>query len=614
MAKQQQSLIDFVRETVEAIKSKTGTNLVDELENRYELAKTLRAGWDPKWSEINRLLSPAPQDFSEVGTSGVGNSPPSKGITTHCSAVVARVNKIVSMLDSMIADPSERWFESEYSSFTQIGKLLNRSITAIKWLKARDHVMMALFNDPRSNFYPTLYMHNDQNYRYGTGYIEVLKQGYGLPLSYTCPSVNDCYISVDGNNQPLEIYRRLTLNARQAMGLFGNYVSESLQMEVSNMKSGFGKHEFVEMNIPNPFVEEMKKAKIPVFPYLSIVIEQVARIIVSVKQYPQLPYVVSRFDLAPNELYGRSYVWDAMPDIKNINELERLKMVAMKMGVEPPVLATPAIAKLVNRIAPRTIIPVLDPATGSQSVFEPFNYGVQPQMLLQVYQLKLQELDDVLVSRDVFAADIPGKTAFEVNERKIQLQNRLRPMIVRLESQALSKLIELTSVLLEEQNCFDMFPYEAVANELGMDPLEFTMMLLPNIAHNNIVALLARGIGLPNPVFETAISFRGQLDNLRRLQDIVDLERVLQLIGQALPLVPDAADYARPGQIVKKILEYYARDETVIATEEEIKEKREARANQVDLSAEKLKADIAKENMETNKIQAEIQKIEEELV
>jgi hypothetical protein len=57
----------------------------------------------------------------------------------------------------------------------------------------------------------------------------------------------------------------------------------------------------------------------------------------------------------------------------------------------------------------------------------------------EFYNLKANELDDSLVARD-FRLNL--QTATEVNERKIQASNRVRPLLVRLEHEDLNKMGE----------------------------------------------------------------------------------------------------------------------------------------------------------------------------
>jgi hypothetical protein len=570
---------------------KMSSQYVEELMSMYNAAKNNRSGWESKWSEINRLLFPAPGDFSTHSGGSVGATPPSTEITSHASIVVAKVNKIIAMLSALVADPASDWFGLKFVDFEMgEGKLLSDSTAANKWLKAINRTQLNLLGDPKSNFYPSLFTLIAQWYTFGTGYQEViLRQDGGI--CFDCPRIQDCAIAVNGYNEVAEVYRTLRLTARQAIDLYGDRVSEHILMEAKNSIVSSARHEFFEANIANPLQAQLLQAGLPAMPYVSIVVETHARKIVDIRQYPKLPYIVGRFDLAPAELYGRSYVWDCMPDIKIINKLSRLAVLSTAFSVEPAMLTKPSVSKLVSRIVPRAVLPWLD-STGTP-VAAPLAYGTNPQILLEFYQFKLNELDETLAARDLFSQDVPSKTAFEVNERKIQLHNRLRSMIVRLETECLSPIIELVTLLLAERNALPPFPYEEVAEEFQIDPIILQMQL-------------------PAPILQLKTFFCGQLARMRSLEEANNAERVLQFAAQVSQINPAALDRINLSEIMKDAVMNYLQNEKAINSDKTVKEIGDARNNQVDLQESKMEADIAKEKAETEKLEVETRKLMQE--
>jgi hypothetical protein len=554
-------------------------DFVQDLLRRYQTAKMNRSPWEGKWNEILRLVFPGPEALQ----SGSVGAPPGS-VTTHCSEVVAKINRIISTLCSMLVAPSHNWLTLKYRDISLTARL-DSSTASNKWLKAVAGYMLNLMASPQSNFYCALYSIIYQWFTLGVAY-GVLDLHENGSFSLDCVRTNDCAIGVSGYNEVTEVFRTLNLTASQAMDLYGTSISDVLLQEARDHSST--RHEFVEFNIRNPFQDQMLEVKVPAMPYVSLVVEMTEQKIVDFRQYPKLPYVTPRFNLEPSELYGRSYVWDAMPTIKIINKIHKIFVKGCDFGVSPMIATKPGMAKLVNRIAPGAILPWLD--SSGQPLAMQFPYGAEPKNIIEYLQYLLSTLDEILGARDLFTEDIPSKTAHEVELKAQQISARLMPMVVRFETECLSPLVELFLLLLAERKALPLFPYKEVAREMNMDELELMKLL-------------------PAPLTVLNAEFHGRTERMRMQEDFANCEKVLQFAVQLGQVNPNALHRINLGEVMKKAALVNLNDEAVINDDSTVEKKDDAARNQVNLQDEKTRAEIEYLTAQTQKLRAETNSI-----
>jgi hypothetical protein len=258
------------------------------------------------------------------------------------------------------------------------------------------------------------------------------------------------------------------------------------------------------------------------------------------------------------EIYGRTYVWDAMPDILVINKLSKMAVQNADYLVNPPLLVKDASSLAFSRITPRAVIQGLD-SSGRPSVMPLNMLGGNAPFLMEYYQFKLNDLDEALVARDIFTPEAPGMTATEVTERKIQSANRIRPMLVRLEREDLNKTVLRSLSLLAQQGTLPQFPHQQVADEMGID-LELLLQLLPN------------------PLMQIRIQFSGQMAKMQKMQQLRDNEVLLQKVIQAAQIDPSVLDRFNLDALIMEEIDIYDIDPAVVNDNRTVMQIREQRA------------------------------------
>jgi hypothetical protein len=498
------------------------------------------------------------RDF--LGSTGnVALQPQTNRIRNHSSAVAGRINKIVSQISAQLTDPAIKWLDLKFLDASTISKL----DPAKRWLYSLKEELYNLFSDPDSNFYPSTYSFHFDWYTIGTACREVILRKDTGRIRFNAISMQNIYVELSGYGDISTIYRRFLLNPKQAYDLWADRLHPTqLNLVAQSANDGIRPrlHEYIEVVQPNPLAEQ-----VPSLPYMTCVIDVVNKHVVDISLHKQSPYIVSRFDIAPNEVYGRSYVWYAMPTILILSRLDKRAVQSADYAASPPILVKDAASIAMAQLAPDVILQGLD-VNGRPTMMQ-MPIGNNFPLLMEFYRQKLDELDEALVARDIFAQESPSMTATEVNERKIQASNRLRPILVRLEHEDLNNLVLRSLSLLQEIGMLPSFPYAEIEEQLGMQEGELQQLL-------------------PDPLNQIRIVFSGPMARMQRLQDVQNSELLFQKTLQASQVDPSVLDKINLENIISMDAEIYGVDPKIINPDEVVQQIRAQRAEQEQQQAE----------------------------
>lgn len=546
---------------------RSGAVDINDLVKRFDRVKTERSAWESKWQMIQNQVFPNHRDYQSP-TSGAQSSwqPRTNRIRNHSSAVSGKINKVVAQINAQLTDPSVKWLDIKFSDPCYLANgmplQLSQFESAKRWLYGAKEALYNLFSDPDSNFYPSTYSFHFDWFTIGTACREIILRKDTNRIRFNTVSMQDVYIDISGYGDIDTIYRRFMLTPKQAYDLWGEKIHESqLRMIHSDSNSGVAStagrnrlHEYIEVSKPNPLA-----GQIPSPAYMTCVIDKRNKHLVDISLHKQHPYVIARFNIAPNEVYGRTYVWEAMPDILIINRLTKRAVQSADYAVAPPILVKDAAAVVQAQLTPNSFVQGLD--SHGRPTMQPMSLGGNFPFLMEYYNSKMNDLDEALVARDIFAQESPSMTATEVNERKIQAANRLRPILVRLEYEDLNKTVMRSFSLLSEIGIMPPFPYAEIEQQMQM-PEGMLQQLLPD------------------PISQIRIRFSGQMAKMQRLQDIQNAEMLFQKTMQASQVDQSVLDRINLDQLIVMDAEIYDVNPRAINSEETVQQIREQRAQQ----------------------------------
>ncbi len=535
---QKNQLIEIIKQSIN----------IESVIKKYNTIKGKRNVWETKWNMIQQYVFPKAKDYLR----GL-NSRDSQAQTNYAnftSAVNGKISRVVSMINSQLCDPSVEWLGLNFIDpiILADGSLykLSENDAAKRWLKNVSDIINKELTDPDSNFYPSTNEFLFEWYTIGTACREVIIRNDTGNIRFNAISMQDIFIDTNGYGEIDDIYRSINVTPKQAYDLWGENIHESEKRKLFTESEGgtTGKaKEYVEVTMRNPALAK----GFPSLPYVSCVIDKTNKILVDLKLHQFKPYIVSRFFITPGEDYGRSPVWNAMPDIIKINIISKRILTAYDYSVAPPILVRDWSSVANYQLAPNTFVQGLD--ENGRAMMQPMALGTNLPFSIDYYSALMNELDDVLMARDIFSPESPNMTATEVTERKIQASNRMRPILVRLEYEDLNNTIRKTFSLLAALGKMPQFPYE----------------------ESKIPAEL-----LPDPTSMIRISFSGQISRMQKLQDVQNNDIIFNKALNLAQVDPKVMAWINFDSIIRKDAEILGVSTEVIESEENVIKIREA--------------------------------------
>lgn len=554
---------------------------VQKLLKRFSDMETKKQPWKTKWQKIQDMTYPNMRDYTSKTDVLKGTS--TEKIGNHCSAITGKITKAISMLHSQITDPMVKWIGLEFrKGLTTLmdGQQVSFEDNPMvgRWLQDCESSLYDLFNDPKSNFYPSSFMFHRDWFTLGTACRHVSIRNDTGDIYFNCISLNDIYIDTGAYDQIEFVARKYSLTAEQAYALWGDAIGAE-QMQLLTAGSGAGaqkKFEYIEMCFQTP-KEARQNTPFAVAPYLSCIINKAGKNIISIQPEISFPYIVARFDIDPGDLYGKSLVWLSMPDIIVTNRVSRRNIQAIDYASLPPILTSDALSINVGQLTPGAIVQGLD--SERRADFQPLNMGANLPISMQFYEQKLAELDDELMAGDIIPPDLRGNmTPTEVIERKIQWNNRLRPILIRLETEDLRFTLKRAMHLLERKGQLPQFPY----NVLGLSMEQ-----------------------LPDPVEMINISFAGQMAKMRRLQDAQNIDMLAAKAMQYAQVDQSVLQLMKFRDIVREEADIYDVPKDLLKTDEELAAEAEAAQQAMEAEQEQVKE---QEKLQRRMIEGQMQK------
>ena len=394
---------------------------------------------------------------------------------------------------SGLTPPSRQWFRLIWSNDTmknhpEAGELLDKRMNILQ------DVLL------KSNFYNAIH----------SAYLEL---AFGqAPLAifqdadtgvHFVPFTVGTYMMENGPDGIVDTFcTKYEMTARQLADKFGaDRLPSSIRAELENggVKT---KHKLWWLVEPNRFHDRNKEVMDKYhMKYLSLYwLEEGEKDFLDIGGFQEWPIPVARYLVTGNETYGKGPGWFAEGDSKGLQKLEKDDIIAVELGIKPPMAASATTAKQGINLTPGsyTVVERNEPVTPL------FNVNVN----LQHLQEKILDLQDRI--KRAYSADLfmmlerledKSMTAQEVLQRKQEQLQQLGPVVQRLQFEFLRKIIERVYNILDRAGILPQPEDTELA--LALSNEEVTIEYISPLAQAQKMA------GMTN--IEQAIAFTGQL-------------------------------------------------------------------------------------------------------
>ena len=533
-----------------------------------------RSDFEQIWRDISEWLLP------DHGVFNYTSKPrPKKRVTSKIMNDVAEdaLDVLTAGLQAGLTSPARKWFSLDFDR-----PYLNRIIPLRAWLDECEKVLYSAFQ--ASNFYSIIHSFYIEYAGFGIGAIY-----FGAdadPFRFEVCEVGT-YVIAEGPNHIVDkLYRVLFMTAQNIVRKFPDTVSN----RVKKIADSYPEYVIPVLHAVFPqkqggkpftsmYYEYLNSGSAP-YPYPTETSGSVSGVsderILRISGFHEFPFLVSRWELIGDKIYGPSPGKKAVPSIRRLQEIEKAQMLATHKEADPP-LNAPARMKGSIRKLPGGI-----------------NYYDNPQETVnEVYRVR-RDLTAAFTNIERIEKSIKTKffnelfltasrdpnlsplKAAEVYERKDERMIRLGPTVERAQFEVLSPLIN---------RGFN------IAGRKGMLP-EFPQEFVDEVAGGNY-----------------KIIYVSPLAEAQKQLGMAPITNFLQTFAGVLQLAPEARDKINADRLVDEIGETTGAPAVIFNTEEEIAAIRQQRAEEaarqqqmqeaamqqgMSLDAEQKQADIAK--------------------
>jgi hypothetical protein len=419
---------------------------------RFEEACGVRGNWESHWEEIARRVLP---NYAGSFTSqGMVRSQGEKRTDEMVDATAAvALGRFSAAMESMLTPRNSRWHRCVPSD-----RVLMKNRLVRLWFEELTDTLFKYRYAPRANYASQQHEIYMGLGAFGTGalFIDKLKTG---GLRYRAIHLGEIYFLENHQGIIDTALRKFPLTARQARQWFGaDKLPEKIKVALADNESSKKDKEFYFIHCVTPredYVAGRKDVKGMLHTSHYVAVDD--QVVVQEGGYNSFPYAISRYVVAPGELYGRSPAMTALPAIKVLNEEKRTVLKQGHRVVDPVLLAHDDGVVDAFSLKPGAINFGAVSAEGKPlvHVLPSGNLALAREMM----DAERMVINDVfLVTLFQILVDTPQMTATEVIERAREKGALLSPTMGRQQSEALGPMIEREVDVLAAQGLISPMP------------------------------------------------------------------------------------------------------------------------------------------------------------
>lgn len=505
----------------------TNLRLRQYVDARLEALRMDRLSWWVHWSRISEVMLPRRYKWFITPNQYNRGTQMNAAIVDETAVIAART--CASGMLAGMTSPTRPWFRLGLHSMDEIpsGPVKN-------WLAEVQRRMMRVF--AQSNFYQALGTLYHDNAVFCSAALIIYEDDEQVIRCYN-PCLGEFFFVAGARMDVDGLYREFTLTVAQAVAQFG---LENLPLTVQGMYRGGGAQlqtetiicHAIEPNVPIYAADAITPEPLPVpasFKYREVywVKGTGEGHIVKTAGFKSKPFVGARWNTTSNDAYGSGPGMDAMPATLQLQIQQRRKAEAIDKLVRPPMVASVAMRNQPTSTLPGSTTYVADiNANGYKAA-----YTVDPRLAEMVADIK--EVQDRIKS--VFFVDLflmiaeldTVRTATEIDARREEKLIQLGPVIERFENEVLDPIIDRVFDIMNRRGLFPPPPPEIAGQLIN-------------------------------------VQYISMLAEAQRAASTSAIERLWQVIGNLVGIVPDIGDNVDWDVSVERYADYLQVDPEII--------------------------------------------------
>lgn len=331
----------------------------EDILQRYNALRQVRDGtYIHLWDEVRRYVYPSYNRHTEGDERGME--------LFDTTAVEARQRLAAGMYNWM-APPDQRWFELMAES----DELAKDDEVKEYFAQVTKEISLAIAN---SNW-PTVLIETLNNMACGFDGVVYCEDRSGVLNFRSFPIETVCYAE-NSQGKVDTLFRELNLTTRQMVQEFGESVlPDEIRSAAGDPKKSYEKHQIIHCIMPRSdrdvTLEDARN-----MPFADFYIEPKSKKILKESGYEEFPFAVCRFEKSDNEIYGRGPGINKLPDIKMLNRMRQVYIVARERQADPSYIAPDGSVQTFNRDPGSVIFYKSDLGNGKPEQL-PFNTNLE---------------------------------------------------------------------------------------------------------------------------------------------------------------------------------------------------------------------------------------------
>ena len=434
--------------------------LVEKLKRRLKSLKDERDSWLSDWKDLAEKFLPRKMFVLDQGDQtnegGINN-------TLYDSASIRAMRVLAAGMQGGMTSPARPWLR------LSIDDLELKENSAVKeWLAVVQREMLSLFS--KSNFYSAIYTRFLELATFGTAAMYEVEDPETV-IRFIPLTIGEYYAATDFDKRIKTLFREYEATAEQIVNQFGeDNVSQVVKESNEDPARKDNYYTIVHVCLPNPDYEEGRlgyEGKLYLSLYWEDKTADIDKPYLSVGGFDEQPFVVPRWDVKGNNVYGDSPAMDALPDVKQLQSQTKSLMKALQKEVDPPMNAPPGMKNA--SIVPGAINYI--PVTGGQAFTPAIAVKSNPQGTMVAIQETKEAIKEDLYNDLFKMLAIAGgsMTATEVRERVEEKLILLGPVLERLQSELLTPVVDRTFGIMYRNQRIPEPPEELQGRELKVE-------------------------------------------------------------------------------------------------------------------------------------------------
>jgi hypothetical protein len=402
---------------------------ISQILKRWNLAKQARKPWESLWQQCAEWVMPQSPSmlFGQESKSGE-----KRGQKAYDGTPESANDVFTSGLHSGITPPNQKWFRWQAVPFG-----LNKVPAVRAWLEECEEITFFALNN--SNWNQSINSVYRQIGAFGTA-VNYIEEDLEKILRFSVFKLSDIAVIENRRNQVDTLFRSFKWSARNAFEAWGAKCPDVVKTAMQNNSMDL-EFDFLHVVAPRSDFDPANTDRLNM-PFQSLWIYPANKTVMDEGGYREFPYIVSRAETYPGEVYGRGPAIKALQDIGVLNQQEVTNLKAAHKMVEPPLqVPEDGFSKAID-LSPRAIN-LANRTAGGYAKIEPIITGLNLP-----YAIEQQERKAAAVRQrffvDVFLmlSDHPDMTATEVLERKQEKLLILGPVLGRLQTETIDPVLD----------------------------------------------------------------------------------------------------------------------------------------------------------------------------